>query len=182
MGDRGGRNGSEIAPRRNDGHGGRISEGAGRANAGPASGNGVLRAAGQVQPGRDHRGGGVPCACAARDRDLRVPAGEPNRNGHDHGPDATDADREAVVEGLPGGLCAGRGGSVQRQHRARREGRSPDLHRVVRRAGARGAAGQSRHDRRLRGRDGGHARAGHGPPLRREHRGGAPGDRLAQRG
>ena len=49
---------------------------------------------------------------------------------------------------------------------------------MVRRAGAPDAAGQSRHDRRLRRRDGGHARAGHGSPLRREHLGGAPGDRL----
>ena len=81
MGDRGGRNGSEIAPRRNDGHGGRISEGAGRANAGPASGSGELRAAGQVQPGRDRRGGGVARACAAPDRDLRGPAGERWRPG-----------------------------------------------------------------------------------------------------
>ena len=102
MGDRGGRNGSQIAPRRNDGHGGRISEGAGRANAGPASGSGELRAAGQVQPGRDRRGGGVARACAAPDRDLRGPAGEPNRNGHDRGPDATDAERGGAVEDLLG--------------------------------------------------------------------------------
>lgn len=56
--------------------------------------------------------------------------------------------------------CAGHGRRVQRQHRARAEGRSAHLHRMVRRRGAPGAARRSRHNRRLRGRHGGDAHAG----------------------
>ena len=71
-------------------------------------------------------------------------------------------------------LDRGRPRRVQHQHQARAESRYAHLHGMVRRRGTPGAARRSRHDRRLRRRHGGDARAGHRAPLRRQHRRGAP--------